>query len=130
MIEHTADTGIRVTARCKEQLFADAAHGMFAVIGSVPEGLVATHSISLSADSPEGLIVDWLSRLLHLFETRNFFFTSTSQIYLIDDSIEATVEGVQFSRIDEATEIKAVTYHMLEIIRDGHQLSTTVYFDL
>src|SRR3972149_6472878 len=72
--EHTADIGLRVTARALETLFTEAARGFFALLVENPDAIrpVNQIEIALSAEDHESLFVDWLRELLYRFDTERF----------------------------------------------------------
>lgn len=131
IVDHTADIGVRVSAPDLEGLFADSAAGMFHVIceGSAT-GWDAQHRIELTAPDLEDLLVDWLSELLYLFEVRKFVFREAEFESLGETGLAATVRGVNFRGELVGAEIKAVTYHMIDIRRETGGYEVTVYFDL
>lgn len=131
LVETTADIGIRVYAADLQSFFADAARGMYAVIlDEVIEGWPASHEIELKGPDTEGLLVNWLSELLYLFDVKNFIFSEAEFSELTSKALRATVKGTYFSGTIAGTEIKAVTHHMLEISRTGTGYSATIIFDL
>jgi SHS2 domain-containing protein len=70
--EHTADVGIRVRAEGLDQLFADAARGLFSVMVENLDAarMVEEVAFELQADDIEELLHDWLAELLYTFCTR------------------------------------------------------------
>lgn len=132
LIEHRADAGIRVESETLGGLFADAAAGMFFILleGGIPEGWPASHTIRLDAPDTEQLLVDWLSELLYLFEVKHFIFGSAVFDSISGTELGAGVSGLSYSGTVMGAEVKAVTHHMLEIVRNDTGYSTDIYFDL
>ena len=131
IVEHTADVGVRVRAADLETFFEDAARGMFHIIRDEPvEGWPAGHEVALGAPDTATLLVDWLSELLYLFEVKKFIFEKAVFHSIGDEGLRATVSGMSFRGEIAGTEIKAVTYHLLEVARGAGGYETTVYFDL
>ncbi len=131
IVEHTADAGIHVTGGTLEELFSDAARGMMSVICEVPpEGWPETHVVELSAPDAESLIVDWLAELLYLLEVKNFFTTDPRVEKVEGGAMRAVVGGARLRGVVHATEIKAVTHHMISVDRTMNGFETTIYFDL
>ena len=131
-IEHTADIGVRVSAPTMEELFQEAAAAMFAAVSSdPPSGWNEKRSVSLEAPDAESLIVDWLNELLYLLEVKLFWAVET-RVSLSGNStrLEADVSGVKMEGTIEGTEIKAVTYHLLEIHPVEEGFETDIYFDV
>lgn len=131
IVESTADIGVRVRADDLETFFEDAARGMFHIICDEPvEGWPAAHEVALDAPDTATLLVDWLSELLYLFEVKKFFFQKAAFHSVGAAGLRATVSGTAFRGELAGTEIKAVTYHLLEVARGAGGYETTVYFDL
>ena len=72
IFEHTADLGLRVRAANPDELFADAARGLFSIMVA---NLAAVRTIEetpfqLHGDDLEELFHDWLAELLYTFHAR------------------------------------------------------------
>lgn len=129
--EHTADVGLRVSGGTLEQLFADAARGMFHIISEEPpEGWPESHRIELEAPDVESLLVGWLSELLYLFEVKKFFTVEPAVESVENNRLTATVGGIRTRGMISGTEIKAVTQHLLSVDRTLPGFETQIYFDL
>lgn len=132
ILHHTADTGIEATSPTLEGLIAEIATGMFALVVDVGEaGTTSTLEVHVDAASLADLVVDTLSELLYLFEV--------SEIVPVDVSVESTdrfgVE-IRFGAVPRedavvvGPEIKAVTYHGLEVAETETGWAGRVYFDV
>jgi protein archease len=118
--EHTADLGLRVFAADVPDLFRTAGGGLFDVIVANREDVrvVATESISLSAESAEDLLFKWLNELIFLSETKLYLYTQFD-VALNDtgSKLEATIGGEPIDRgrhvLDH--EVKAATRHGLSL---------------
>lgn len=131
IIGTTADAGIRVTAGGVEDLFTDAAKGMFAVMFDTEvEGWPSEHEITLESPDIESLLVDWLCELLYLFEVKHFIFKSAEFAELNDKALKCKATGTVYRGNIVGTEIKAVTHHLLEIGESDGRYETTIIFDL
>jgi len=132
-IDHTADIGLKANGRSLSEAFAHAAKGMFDIItdSSKIEGK-KDYQIDLSADDLEQLLVDWLSELLFLQGSENIVF-GDFQLFLDEKQcrLSATVSGEEFDTDKHSIgmEIKAVTYHMLEV-HQGKPCYVKVLFDI
>jgi SHS2 domain-containing protein len=117
-IDHTADVGIRAFGDSLEEAFVHAAKGLFDVItDSSVITPVERVKVSLpAAPSLEQLLVDWLSELVFLNGARNLVF-GRFDVKITGTSLEASVFGEEFDvkKHRMGTEVKAVTYHMLEV---------------
>jgi len=136
-IDHTGDVGIVVTAPTLRDLYARAALGMFWVLtdlGAVRE--TDTRTVAVEAADREALMVRWLSDLnfVHVTEHQLFRRMEVDMLEPTDDGValRATCSG---ERIDPArhtvyTEIKAVTFHDLQIRDTDDGWTVQVIFDL
>jgi len=119
LIDHTADVGVKAYGKTLSEAFENAAKGMFFVIADNSEiENTGQYDIELEADNLEQLLVDWLSELLFLSSANNVIFG----FFKVDldekkNKLSAKVFGEKFniSKHKAGTEIKAVTYHMLEV---------------
>jgi SHS2 domain-containing protein len=134
LIQHTADIGLRVSGVNNSEIFINAAIGMFSLIGRIKqqEKTIAEYHIKLNAANLEELLVAWLSELLTLSDIHNLFFTQFQIKHLSDSSINACAQAVKINsrNIEKKTEIKAVTYHELNIKHDKQQIIAKVFFDI
>ncbi len=132
-IEHTADLGVRATAPTLEGLFEQAARGMYALLGRIvpgPESAEAT--IDLQAPDVEGLLHDWLGELLWEVDGSRRVFDTFRFERLDDTHLKAFCRGHVYdpAHSERSVEIKAVTYHDLQVRRRDDLYEVTVIFDI
>ncbi|MFQ5919827.1 MAG: archease [Thermoplasmata archaeon] len=130
VIEHTADTGITAYGKDTNEIFENAAYGMFDLMTDVrrvrPVGEVR---VEVTAHDLGSLLVDWLSELLFIHEAENVFFAEFD-VEVQDHRMTARVRGedVDPGRHRLQAQVKAVTYHMLEV--NPEEGYATVIFDI
>jgi len=117
LVEHTADVGVKAYGKTLSEAFEHAALGMFDIItdeSSIEP--VGQYNIELEAPDLEQLLVDWLSKLLFLNGAENLVF-GKFQVTLSGSRLTASVYGEKYDTKKHrmGVEIKAVTYHMLEV---------------
>ena len=121
IIEHTADVGIRAFGRDIQEVFTNAARGMFSLITELDDVVEAEYrDIEITAPDAESLLVEWLNELIYLFDTENILF-KRFDIAEIDKTklrVRSYGERVDSSKHRLKTGIKAATYHMLKIEQD------------
>jgi SHS2 domain-containing protein len=133
IFEHTADIGIRVRAATLEELFADAARGLFSIIVANPETVRPLQEItfSISGSQHEDLLIDWLDELLYTFDTNRLLFR---EFYVRQNqeglSASARGEPIDRARHELHMEVKAITYHGLKVDRDGDGWLAEVIVDI
>lgn len=137
ILAHTADIGLEVAATSLPELFKEAARGWkHLVLEESPTREKHTVTIRLKSVEPEDLLVQWLNELNYLLTVKYKILHAVESI-----RIRKTDAGWQLSAVisvddfDEHIheihfEIKAVTYHQLNIQRDGRLLKTKIIFDI
>lgn len=135
-IEHTADIAVELTASTIEELFLCAVDAWNNAMLDA-EILYDDEKIKLDfeAESLEELLVNFLSEINYLFLSKKWFCTSVEDIKLIHTDkykLTARLAGliVDNSKIDFKEEIKAITYHQLEIKKINGKYTTRIVFDI
>jgi SHS2 domain-containing protein len=132
-VDHTADAGIAVEAPDLARLFERAAWGMFSVTTDVAVARpTETSRISIDAPDRVALLVRWLSELNYRHVTEHRILSKFEVVALSEQHLEADVSGEIFdsARHTIFTEIKAVTFHDLQLERDEHGWKARIIFDL
>ena len=136
ILEHTADIGIAAYGKNKREVFINAAKGMFEIIAGENKNPKENFydKIKLEADNLEGLLFAWLNELLYIGETRLVILNKFRIKELSDFQIKAEIGGTKINppSVKVEKEIKAVTYHRLEIKKDEESglWSAQVIFDI
>ncbi len=118
-LEHTADILFRAYGDDPNELFENAAEALESVMIDLKSiDVKGVKRVNLSSDTYENLLFDWLSEIIVLFEVDSFAIRKFN-VKIIDKSLSAECSG---ERIDKGKhklklEVKAVTYHNLEIMR-------------
>lgn len=133
IIDHTADTGIRVWAESPEKLFEEAAGAMFELIADT--GLTnetQTRQIQTEGIDRTDLLINWLRELLLLWNGDNCLVVSAQIIDLTETRLKASVNAEPFDpeKHEIYTDIKAVTYHNAEVGKKNGGWETAVIFDV
>jgi len=130
-IEHTADVGVKAYGKTVAEAFEHAAKAMFDIItDSSVVSPVGQYDITLEAPDLEQLLVDFLSKLLFLNGAKNLVF-GRFQVTLQGTTLHAHVFGEQYDTKKHkiGDEIKAVTYHILEV-HQTEPIYVQVLFDI
>ena len=134
LLDHTADLGILVNGEDLESLFQNAAHAMLQIMMDFqPDQKGRTRNISVEASDLPDLMVHWLGEILYLFEGENQWVIGTKIYNITSVHLDAQIETIAFSstRCEHLTEIKAVTYHRIEVLRDDTGVwKSRIIFDL
>ena len=131
--DHTADLGAHVYGATKEELFQNAAAALYHALGEFKlKGDGKTEFLKLKADTPEELLVEFLSELLFRFDARGLLFDQIEIQELKPGYLAAKIEGAEVNLADSEPnyEIKAVTYHQAKIEPSDDGWRATVIFDV
>jgi len=116
--EHTADLGLRVSARDVESLFAEAGRGLFSMLVENLEEVQPRQSVEFHVPGAEldYLFFDWLTELLYCYESQRLLLCEF-EVRRDEQGITATAAGepVDAERHSLTHEVKAITYHQLEV---------------
>lgn len=133
LFDHTADVGIKAYGKNIAQAFEYAAKGMFDIITDKSEvESVGEYDITLDAPDLKQLLVDFLSELLFLHSAQNLVFGFFKvELDEKNNHLVAHVFGEPYNQAKHkmGTEIKAVTYHMLEV-KTERPYEVQVLFDI
>ncbi len=132
-LDHTADMGIKVMGPALGGLFENAAQALMQImIKKRPAAKTSILSLSVSGEDLSDLMVRWLGEILYLFEGDSKVVMDIDIDSITETRLEATLHVAPFNpkQHEVVTEIKAVTYHQIEVARKGHGWQATVIFDL
>ena len=133
ILDHTADLGITIHGANLIDLFENAGKVLIHLMLRIdsPEKS-SSKKISISGDDLADLMVRWLGEILYLFEGESLVVTSISIDSLTFNKLEATLETIPFNPRTHKIlrEIKAVTYHQIEVTDKGDVWEARVIFDL
>lgn len=129
--DHTADIAVAATGDSLEAVFAAVADGLAAASSDeIPDGSGERFSLSVTAESREALLFDYLDELIYLRDVRAELpvdhrvesIAQPADRRNADSrgtdswSLEASARGVPLAEID-AREVKAVTYSEMRLER-------------
>jgi SHS2 domain-containing protein len=127
LFDHTADMGVRAFAPSVPELLRAAGDGLYGVIGDlVPEGEARPERFEFTGGDLAELLRDYLAELLLVFERDHRMLTAVRVETFEPGRLVASGESRPVSRAKSAfdREVKAVTYHGLEIqpIEGGYEV--------
>lgn len=127
-IQHTADWCLRVWAGDLPSLFTESALGMNLLAGMQPASGPPIHrSFRTSAPDIESLLVSFLSELLFIAEQEKIMFDQFD-IQLTGDMLLVEMKGLPLNTVTK--NIKAVTFHNLQVRRTARGVETEIVFDV
>ena len=133
LLDHTADLGIIVRGRNLRNLFEVAAKSMmYIMVKGNPADTTKTLKLSVEGYDLADLMVRWLGEILYLFEGEHELVTGVEITSVSQSHLDATLETVSFdTNLHEILcEIKAVTFHQIEVVKKDDHWETRIIFDL
>jgi len=127
--QHTADWELEVWAPDLPSLLEQSARGMYALSGMrLQDGSRQACTIKLQGEDAESLLVRFLSELLWIEQEQGLGFDIFSIAINAPYNLEAELLGSTITNLDK--EIKAVTYHNLEVQTTEQGLRVIIVFDV
>ncbi len=133
--DHTADLGMEISGDDAVALFTNAATGLFASIVSVERARLRDrhqNEIVVQGVDWEDLMVNWLRELLYLWNGKQQILSQLTIHSLSENNLNAVVTTDDFDPAGHSIdkEIKAVTYHQIQVKSDESGWRARVVFDV
>lgn len=129
-VDHTADLEIEIWGESLEALFKQAALGMNKLLEirwKPDQEALPVRQFAVEAIDEEGLLVSFLSELLYLLEEERL----AGKVFAITVAEDQLQAEISCGRVESYTrDIKAVTYHRLNIRRRDGRLEANLVFDI
>jgi SHS2 domain-containing protein len=124
ILEHTADMGFRVRGANEEELFANAAAALAAVVmdTSRAQGL-ERHEIAIEGESVEERLVHWLNEVLWLMDGRGVAPARFDPGVVWGETRDGAKHPPRLV-------VKAVTFHQLRVWQDAEGWGAEVFLDV
>lgn len=133
IIDHVADVGIVAYGTDVEELFSNAALALFSLI-TEPESIEEKLHLDLevSSEGRDRLLVEWLNELIYLFDAERILFNRFDIKRLTHNELKATCYGEGFDPMKHKIKIgvKAATYHMLKLDKNGDGCKAQIILDI
>ena len=133
LIDHTADFGIQVFGADSQELFTNAALALFDVITET-DMLKSLDSCNITASGEDwsDLMVNWLREILYLWNGKEMLVKAVQILSLSEKKISAKIyfDAYMPDRHIINTEIKAVTYHQIQVKSSPSGWEARVIFDI
>jgi len=136
-LEHVSDAYVAAYGETLEEAFENAALAMFEVMTNTGKvGSSLEDSFKVEAEDEYALLYSWLEKLLLKFDVEQKLY-SKFKVNMIEKTAEglrltAEAYGEKFDRAKHTSkiEVKAVTYHQMEIIRGRVEFTVKYILDL
>ena len=136
-IDHTADIALEVSGSNYEELFLAAMEGwkQSVIDPAVEQGEEEIRSVKFEEGSVEELLVTFLQELNYLLETKKIFPVKVNELNIIKNENTLQLKSdITFRTLTGSdtikNEIKAVTFHQLDIRKEDDLFKTIIVFDI
>jgi SHS2 domain-containing protein len=133
VIDHTADIGIIAYGAGAEELFSNAALGLFSLITELDSIQEKLHlDLEVGSEDRDSLLVDWLNELVYYFDAKHILFKRFHIESLTRNALKATCYGEAFDPSKHKIKIgvKAATYHMLRLDTNSNGYKAQIILDI
>lgn len=136
-LEHTADVYVRTFGTSMEEAYENAALAMFETMTKSDKIAQTTEEeIEVEAEDQYALLYNWLEALLVKFETQGMLY-SKFKIFDWQETtesfkIKAKIWGEKFNpkRHPQKVGVKAITYHLMVVIREPERVILEFILDI
>ena len=133
VLDHTADIGLIIYGQDLNGLFENAGKAFFHLITDLRKVRRRVEKrVRIGKESLDRLMVDWLSELLYLHDVDHLLLKGFKVESVGEDGLKAVVEGEPFQAGFHVikTEVKAVTYHQIRVLKEDGNWRAQVILDL
>ena len=130
-LDHTADILMHVWGETTEDLFSEAAGALFSIMFPSCKPGDAHQTFTLSADTHEALLGEFLSEILYYAEVECEGYTS-AEVKIEGFSLEARLSGEPFDPACHTggTEVKGISRSGMKIEKTKRGYETDILFDV
>ncbi len=135
-IDHTADIACEVLGDTLEELFTASVEAWrSSVVEETKYGEREIKKFKLKASSKEQLLVDFISEINYYLFTRNWLFNLVLELEIKQRNdtwiLSTEIEGMPVSQdVEIKQEIKAITFHQMNIEKRENKYYTLIVFDI
>jgi SHS2 domain-containing protein len=133
ILDHPSDLGIEARGTTLAEAYQNAACGLMSLILECarvePREI---RDVTITATDHEQLLVRWLSEILYLYDGQQFASREFHISELGATTLRATLRGEPFSPDKHHTrlDVKAVTYHQIQVREDQGGATVRVFLDI
>ncbi len=135
--DNTADVQVKCWAPTLEGAYIQAAFGLMATISPDLDKISpeVEKEITITSEDKESLLFDFLSEFLYIFDVESLIFSDINIEYMKFNEkheLKALLRGEKFDKEKHAigTEVKAITYSLMNIEKKKDKWEIRVVFDI
>ncbi len=131
--EVAADVGVRAWGTTLEACFRQCALAVFNLIVPLDAVVpVERREVGAQGESPEILLVNWVNELLYLHDVEGFAVRDVEPGRIDGGRVHAVLVGepVDPARHPRGIQVKAATFHDLELVQEPRRVSARLVLDI
>ncbi|MFH1133439.1 MAG: archease [Nanoarchaeota archaeon] len=117
-LDHTADIKLQAFGKDKQEAFANAALALAHLICEKPVRAIELRTVEATGHDDKQLLYAWLEQVLLLQQTEKFLLAEVKELSIEGNALSATVLGDNASSYALDEDVKAITYHDMEIKKE------------
>jgi SHS2 domain-containing protein len=131
-VDHSGDVGIEAWGDDEVEALENATLGLFSLMVYPGVSAAVERALEVQADNDEDMVVDWLSEVIATASTNAEVYSEVRIERAGPHSVRGVIRGerIDSGRHQLRLEVKAATYHGLEVDRSGDGCRVRVVFDL
>jgi SHS2 domain-containing protein len=136
-LDHPSDVYVEVRAKSLEEVFALSGVAVYEVMTDVSRvEKVERVEVTVEGFDLHSLLYNWLEELIYLFDSKGFLGSEVKVEELLGGDngfrLKAVITGERYDdkRHESKTAIKAATYHLMEIKREGDEYVVRFVLDI
>jgi len=136
-LDHPSDVYVEVRAKSLEEAFALSGMAVYEVMTDVSR-VRRDEKVEVTVDGFDlySLLYNWLEELIYLFDSKGFLGSEVKVKEVVQDRngfiLKAVICGEKYDakRHESKTAIKAATYHLMEIKKEGDEYVVRFVLDI
>jgi SHS2 domain-containing protein len=131
-LNHTADMKFQAFGSVPSECFKNAAYALREIISKDKIKPVKKKEIRVSGKDYESLLYSFLEEFLFLIDTENFILSKIEKIKIDKNKFELTalVSGDSVKKYTAITDVKAITYNDMFVLKDKKGYKCQVVVDV
>jgi SHS2 domain-containing protein len=132
ILEHTADLRLKAKGKTLEELFKNALKGIAYILcensPDITEFNIKKRPFKIVSQDVTTLLIDFLNEAVYLSNVNKEVYKDVIFTSFSENHCEGEFIGVKVEKFDE--DIKAVTYHEAEILKELNGYTVTIVLDI
>ena len=127
-LPHTADMKFQAFGKSLSECFSNASYALAEIITKDKIKSVIKKKIKVKGKDKESLLYNFLEEFLFLLDSENFLLSKIEKIKINRFELVADISGDNVKKYKTITDVKAITYNDMFVLKDkkGYKLQVVV----